>query len=90
MGREGYENYFEGADAVAQALPGTADLAEKSGPGEMASGGGQMVAGGEKMAAIVTAIATAGVTATAAADAVQPLSLRQRSTQHNPRIAGKH
>jgi hypothetical protein len=71
---------------VAQALPGTADLVEKSGPGEMASGGGQMVAGGEKMAAT----ATAGVTATAAADEVRPLSLRQCSTRHNPRLAGKH
>ncbi len=54
----------------------------------MAPGRGEMVAGCEKMAAIVTAIATAGVTATAAANEVRPLSLRQCSTQHNPRLAG--
>ncbi len=68
---------------MAQALSGTADLVEDSGPGEMASGGGQMVAGGEKMAATATA------TATVVVDEVQPLSLRRCSTQHHPRIAGR-
>ncbi len=75
---------------MAQALPGTADLVEKSGPGEMASGSGEVVARCEKMAAIVTVIATAGISATDAADTVRPLSLRRCSTQHNPCIASKH
>ncbi len=83
-------------NAVAQALPGTADLVEKSGPGEMATGGGEVVArggelvarGGEVVASGGEMAATAGANATAAADEVQPLSLRRCSTQHNPRIAG--
>ena len=78
---------------MAQALPGTADLVEKSGPGEMASGGRELVARGREMVASGGEIAERdekmAATATGAADAVQPLSLRRCSTQHNPRIAGK-
>jgi hypothetical protein len=77
-------------NAVAQALPGTADLVEKSGPREMATGAGEVVArSGEMAERDGKMAATAGATATAAAGAVRPLSLRQCSTQLNPRIAGR-
>jgi hypothetical protein len=64
----------------------------------MASGGGEMVAGGRELVASGGEMAerdekmaaTAGAIATGATDTVRPLSLRQCSTQHNPRIAGKH
>ncbi len=78
-------------NAVGQALPGTSDLVEKSGPGEMAAGGGELVARGREVVARGWEMAaTVGANATAAADEVRPLSLRRCSTQHNPRIAGMH
>ncbi len=59
----------------------------------MASGGRELVARGREMVASGGEIAERdekmAATATGAADAVQPLSLRRCSTQHNPRIAGK-
>ncbi len=56
----------------------------------MAAGGGELVASGGEMAERDGKMAaTVGANATAAAGAVRPLSLRQCSTQHNPRIAGR-
>ncbi len=56
----------------------------------MAAGGREMVARGwEVVARGAKMAATVGANATAATDEVQPVSLRQCSTRHNPRVAGR-